>query len=85
MIITPTTSVPSPCSSETNSSYSVGMAIFGVLSGFEDNNLADICERSKYALQRTNSWAVDVSAHTLSVYIMNLYNFNLMGSLVGCH
>ena len=56
-----------------------------MLSGFEDNNLADICERSKYALQRTNSWAVDVSAHTLSVYIMNLYNFNLMGSLVGCH
>jgi len=59
------------------------MAIFGVKSGFENNILADFCERSKYALQKTNSWAVDVSAHTLLLYIMNLYN--LKGSLVGCH
>ena len=75
--------LPSHCSSETNSSYSLGMAIFGVKSGFENNKLADICERSKYALQRTNSWAVVVSAHTLPLYIMNFYN--LKGSLVGCH
>lgn len=77
------TALPSPCSSETNSSYSLGMAIFGVQSGFENNELADICERSKYVLQRTNSWAVDVSVHTLPVYILNLYNLKV--SLVGCH